>query len=297
MPGSAGLFQHAIIESGNCGGLLNFTPTVAQAQADQLAQTLGCTDPSTELSCMRAKDAATVMTALPGRRALIGPTGVDWGPVADGVVLPATPIDSLRAGHFAKVPVILGSNHDEGNLFTYLWNASTPQLAASDVQPIAQALWGTADGTAIASRYTGMYGTPVSQLSNVFTDGAFACPMRRAARAIVAGGGVAYLYQFTHPFNPGLASGLGAAHSFEIPYVWGNTWLGTRPPDSDAPLVAAIQGYWGRFAATGDPNGHGSAVAWPKYTASGDENIVLDTTITTASGLKSSACDFWDSLP
>lgn len=296
MPGSEGLFQHAIMESGDCGPLFYFTPAAAQAQAAQLAQALGCTDAATELACLRAKDPGSVMNALPGRRALIGPVGVVWGPVVDGAVLPAMPIDSLSAGHFAKVPVLLGSNHDEGNLFTYLWNFSNPQLAASDVLPIAQTNWGMANGSAIASHYTALFSTPVTQVSNFITDGALACPTRRAARAIVASGGVAYLYQFTHPFNPGVAPGLGAAHGFEIPYVWGNPFLGTRTPDADASLVAAMQGYWGRFAAKGDPNGGGS-VAWPKYTASGDENIVLDTTITTSSGLKKSACDFWDALP
>ncbi len=297
MPASKGLFQHAMMESGNCGSLLYATPAEAQAQATQFATALGCTDPSTELSCLRGKDAAAVLAALPGKRALIGPTGVDWGPVVDGAALPSLPLDAIRAGQWAKVPVLLGSNHDEGNLFTYLWNTGTPALGSADVLPIAQTNFGMTNAAAIVSHYSGSaYPDAKAQVSGMLTDGVFACPMRRAARAIVGGGNVAFLYQFTHPFNTLSLTGLGAAHSFELPYVWGNTWLGTRPPDTDSPLVTAMQAYWARFAATGDPNG-GGAPTWPKYSESSDENIVLDLHIATATGLKKADCDFWDALP
>ncbi len=297
MPGSMGLFQHAIMESGSCGDrVFYFTAAAAQAQASQLAQALGCTDPSSELSCMRAVPPDTVLTGLPARKALIGPTGVDWGPVVDGVVLPALPIDAIRAGHFAKVPVLLGSNHDEGNLFTFLWGFNASPPTASDALAVAQLAAGANNGQAVVDHYSGAsYPTPSSAMSAILTDGGVACPTRRAARALVAAGGVAYLYQFTHPFSPALAPGLGAAHSFEIPYVFGNTFLGSRPPDADAPLIATMQGYWGRFAQAGDPNG-GGAATWSEYTAANDENIVLDLKVTTESGLKKSDCDFWDGL-
>ena len=297
MPGSMGLFQRAIMESGSCGGLaFYFTAAGAQAQATQLAQALGCTDPSSELSCMRALDAGTVLSGLPGRKDFIGSPGVDWGPVVDGVALPALPLTSIQAKKFANVPVILGTNHDEGNLFTYLWTSDGSSLTASDTLGAAQLLVSTAsEAQSIISHYSGpSYPTPSSVLSAIITDGALACPTRRAARAIAGAGGAAYLYQFTHAFSPALAPGLGAAHSFEIPYVFDNVYLGSRPPDADAPLVATMQGTWGRFAQTGDPNGDG--VTWPKYTSANDENIVLDLKVTTESGLKKSDCDFWDGL-
>ena len=295
MPGSSGLFQRALLESGNCGGPLYVAPADAQAQAEQLAQAVACTDPSTELACLRGKDAGTVLTALAGRKAGVGAQGAVWGPVVDGVELPTLPIHALTAGTFNKVPVLLGTNHDEGNLFTYLYD-QTGTLAASDVQAIVTTNFGAANAPAIMARYTGAsYPTPESSLSAVITYGVFACAARRAARALEAAGVPVFLYQFTHPFNPGLASGLGAAHSFEIPYVWGNTWLGARPPDTDQPLITSMQGYWGRFATAGDPNG-GGAPAWPPYSTDTDQNIVLDLTVATASGLDSSDCDFWDSL-
>ena len=38
------------------------------------------------------------------------------------------------------------------------------------------------------------------------------------------------------------------------------------------------------------------ALAWPKYRAAMDENLVLKPMPTTQSRLKSDLCDFWDSV-
>ena len=40
-----------------------------------------------------------------------------WGPAIDGVVLPELPLKSLKAGNFNKVPVLLGTNKNEGSIF------------------------------------------------------------------------------------------------------------------------------------------------------------------------------------
>jgi para-nitrobenzyl esterase len=164
------------------------------------------------------------------------------------------------------------------------------------VQGVAQTNFGS-NAAAVLARYTtSAYATPQASVSAIITYGGLACPTRTAARAVAAAGVPVFLYQFTHPFNPGLASGLGAAHSFEIPYVWGNTWLGARPPDTDQPLIDSMQTYWGQFATTGNPNSGGQP-AWPAYSMAADQNMVLDLTLATASGLDSSECDFWDALP
>lgn len=292
MTGSRGLFTRALMESGACEGPLLFTAAAAQAQADALAQAVGCTDPATELACLRAADAGKLLAALPGKKAEVGASGVDWGPVVDGKELPALPMDALRRGAFAKVPLLLGTNHDEGNMFTYLYGA----VALSDVQATLDQVWGTTKATQILARYTGKaYPSAQATMSGIITDGIFVCPTRRVARAVVATGTPAFLYQFTRPFNPSLAPGLGSAHSFELPYVWGNAYLGTHLPDADQPLVPVVQGYWARFAAAGDPNG-GGALAWPAYAKASDANLVFDLPPKTESALDAATCDFWDSL-
>jgi para-nitrobenzyl esterase len=81
-PGSGGLFQRAVIESG--------TPTIrwptqteAFAQGDAFANALGCVDPATILSCLRLRTRDQILTALPlASQAVSEPlgSGVVWLP-------------------------------------------------------------------------------------------------------------------------------------------------------------------------------------------------------------------------
>ncbi|MBZ5699842.1 MAG: carboxylesterase family protein [Acidobacteriia bacterium] len=86
-----------------------------------------------------------------------------------------------------------------------------------------------------------------------------------------------------------------AFHSSELPYVFGDNYLLGSVPEAGLPLVGTMEGYWTRFAATGDPNG-GSDPSWPPYAASSDTNINLDTTVTVDAGLEKDICNFWDDL-
>jgi carboxylesterase type B len=49
------------------------------------------------------------------------------------------------------------------------------------------------------------------------------------------------------------------------------------------------------MAKTGDPNGAG-ATPWPAFTEAGDQNIILDLTVSTETNRKKVDCDFWDSF-
>ena len=81
-----------------------------------------------------------------------------------------------------------------------------------------------------------------------------------------------------------------------MPYVFGNAYLGiTLDMAEDQALSKAMIGYWSSHSLTGDPNGEG-AFAWPSYDAATDTNLVLDLTLSTQSGLKKDACDFWDGI-
>jgi len=110
-----------------------------------------------------------------------------------------------------------------------------------------------------------------------------------------AAGVPTYLYQFTYPYVVPAISGVVMSHSFEIPFVFRNGFLGTPLSDPDLALADQVDGYWFRFAKTGDPNDP-KAPAWPAYTEGADTNVVLDSNITTTTGLKKDACDFWDAL-
>ena len=292
-PKSAGLFQRAIIESGACASSLAATQTAAEAQADKLAVALGCTG-TDALACLRAKPADALLLALPaGAADIFGANR--WGPVVDGWNLADDPRALLEAGEIAAVPTILGSNANEGTLFFALG----PTMVTDDAAYLAlvESLV-PGQGQEVVDQYpSAMYASPQAAAADVVGDAAFVCPARRTARALAKAGIPAFLYHFTHAPSGALLPDLGAFHSSEISFVFGNPslLLPDSPSAEEAPLLEAMTGYWGRMAAKGDPNGEG-AVEWPAYTMAGDENLVLDLAVSQQSGLKEARCDFWDTI-
>lgn len=290
-PKSAGLFQRAIIESGACS-IPASTEKDAEAQGAELATALGCTDASKALECLRGKTPDEILLALPGKLAEIGPGGAAWVPLVDGVNLPEQPAKMLADGSFNKVPVIIGSNKDEGTIFFTLGlnvTSDTDYAALMDGMFFGK-------GSEIVAQYpASAYGDSLSKAAAAAVgDGFFSCPTRRTARALAAGGAPVFLYHFTNA-PQSILGDLGAFHSAEVPFVFGNSYIGISLDEQQQALSKTMRGYWLGLAKSGDPNG-GGAPTWPKYDAAMDQNIVLDLTISTQAGLKKAACDFWDSL-
>jgi para-nitrobenzyl esterase len=78
-------------------------------------------------------------------------------------------------------------------------------------------------------------------LKAVTTDGLFACPARRTARAQAAAGADVYLYAFEHPPEEPIEPGLGVFHIAEVSFVFGvDDGLVTLQPD-ERPELAAVR--------------------------------------------------------
>ena len=100
-----------------------------------------------------------------------------------------------------------------------------------------------------------------------------------------------YLYNFARPIPLDILEPLmlGATHGAEIAYVFGSV---VPTEEVDRMLGLAIQGYWTRFARTGDPNGD-AALSWPRYDDASDQRINFDAAISVVSGFRRSECEFW----
>jgi para-nitrobenzyl esterase len=282
MPESRGLFARAIMQSGACADALYFGPREAERQGDRLAAALGCSD----LACLRSKDAEAVVRALPFKRGFVLPPGVSWGPVVDGTELPALPLEALRAGRGANVPLLIGWNHNEGAWLT----ASFDVVTAAERDGFVRDWFGDAAVGPVAERYARP--SAKDAVTDILTDGVFACESRRAARVLASQGVPVFLYEFRHAFESSELHALGAAHSVELWFVFGTEEAGIRLAEDELPLSHAIMDAWGRFARAGDPAGPG--LRWPRYTAAAEDVAILDTTLSTAAHVKSSECDFWD---
>jgi para-nitrobenzyl esterase len=112
-PLAKGLFQRAILESGTGVGVGIAQRDAAQKVGVQFAESLGVHRTGADAAKrLRAVSADTVLAAT----ARLGPPGAPrFWPVVDGWVLPL-PVDSaLLRGSANLVPVIVGSNRDEGD--------------------------------------------------------------------------------------------------------------------------------------------------------------------------------------
>ena len=81
-----------------------------------------------------------------------------------------------------------------------------------------------------------------------------------------------YNFNFTSAYTP------VAAHTTEVPYVFGNLVPGLyqpgTPSSADIALSASVQGYWTNFARTGNPNG-AALPTWPTYTGAGGQALLI----------------------
>jgi para-nitrobenzyl esterase len=270
MPAARGLFGRVIAQSG--------APQVGADRADarlvtgELSTVLGFDAAAASLSALPADKLLAAHRAV--RDALAAaPDPARWGasvvsgamaflPVVDGQVLPVHPLDAIRAGQGAGVPLLMGTNTDEFRLF------AVPNGVAAAVSdqtlPFVLGALGVSADTAAVYRANRPGASPGDVLCALVSDSFFRNGTFAAAEARLAAGGLAatYLYEFAWR-SP--AQNLGAAHAVEIPFVFDTLAV----PDSqlltgsDAPsdLAAEMHATWIRFASSGDPG-------WPAFDAS-----------------------------
>ena len=295
-PDSAGLFQRAAIQSGPCE--LSTPLAQAELQGEALATATGCDGQADVPACLRGLSPAELLTALPNDPGLFFGDQASWGPVIDGLRLLEPSAITLDSGNFNQVPVLLGSNADEGTLFVWLGGLSGIDEATYDtlVGESAPAL-GTDAATLLAQYPAANYDTPGAALSALLGHAGFNCATRRTARRLVAAGVDTYLYHFTHAPNLTVIQGLGAFHAADVGLVFGSDHLNLLPISAEEqPLSVAMMGYWSRLGSSGDPNGVDSP-PWPAYDSTSDQHLQLDVgAIEAGSKLLEAECDFWDGL-
>lgn len=291
-PLARGLFHAAIIESGGCQ--VASQPS-RFAQGERVADTLDCdngTDAETA-ACMRQRSAFDYVV-----RVAAGVTGPEpsrmWemlhGPNIDGHVFVEPPLVTLREGRGANVPVIVGSNADEFEIFL------PPMSFCSDYYAFIGVTFGNRADEVIARYSCFDHATPRQATVAVMTDHMFTCEARRIARAAARGGAAARRYLFTRTYTDHPLGLLESFHVAELPFVF-RTFdvVGYQPTADDVELSRQLGGYWARFAASGDPDG-GGAPAWPLYDATADTALRLDVPLATANRVRTEKCDFWDTF-
>jgi para-nitrobenzyl esterase len=311
-PLSSGTFHKAIVESGPCSAVLIAKKSQAESFGKSFAARAGldCAGTASAIvSCMRSKSTVDIMNAETVTEGHA--ESDDFVPVVDGYILPQTPGDAIKAGAFSHVPMIQGTNHDEGKLFVALMFdlAVPPQPLDNSNYPVALeqllsslsptfALFGSVVTPLIVQKYpTGNYPAPAGfdqdltpahvAASTVMTDSGFACPAVSTDADLVAAGVPVYAYEFSDP-HPPIPAPIAAdpylpppltGHAAELVYVF------QAPLDDGAvspsmftadqlALSTQMLKYWTNFATTGNPNGDGLS-NWPLYSGSNGELLTF----------------------
>lgn len=294
-PLAQGLFHRAICESGALGGDRYLRASrngleSGEQMGERVAAVLGCDTAADPLAALRAKSAAEILRATNPKQGLFG-NGDKYGPLVDGWAIPDAPEVLLAAGKFAHVPLLLGTNADEGTIFLQ----QLPVRRAAGYRLLVRSLF-PRDADAILKLFPAQRDTEVpAAMNKLVTVTVFIGYTRALARLTSAGGAPTYLYHFTRVPPTPRKENLGAFHSLEIFYVFGNFPTRYAPADVDTRLAQTMSAYWVHFAKTGDPNG-GARPTWPRYATATDRHLVLGDEVKAASGLYREACDLFDQI-
>ncbi|MBK8979880.1 MAG: carboxylesterase family protein [Planctomycetes bacterium] len=305
-PLAAGLFHRAIAESGYFSENVPFLDEssgrrrpAAHDNGRDFVERLGIrTDDPAELrAALRAvtvDDILAVPMTIGGMApGFGGERAFRLGPIVDGDVLPRAPEEVWRAGQMLKVPLIAGSNLDDGSVFS----ASNPVRTVRAYRLALLAVFGRDAARARELFPAATDGEVPAAVHRAITALAFRAPARRLARWVDAAGGDAWLYHFTRDPGIGRASRQGVFHGLEIGYVFGT--LARFGSEADRALATDMQRRWIAFARTGDPNGDdtdGIVPRWPRHDAEHDAYLEFGEAVTVSDGLDRAACDLLDAL-
>jgi para-nitrobenzyl esterase len=266
-PGARGLFQRAIVESGTYQ-LTQPSLAAAEAAGKAFAAKAGC-----------VRNTAACLRGLPVSTILANEDPVGYTPDVDGAVLTQSIKTALARGQFNRVPVVIGTNHDEYRLFVAVFQFLGQRVTAANYQSMIASTLGVSAAIAgkIAAQYPlSRYPSPPVALGAVGTDAIFACHALTADESL-ARYVPTYAYEFNDEnapelFLPPVGFPYGAAHASELPYLFSQATI-SRPIGLSAAqqqLAAAMKQDWTNMAKTGIP-----AAGWPKFTSASQQMLSL----------------------
>ncbi|HEY0198764.1 MAG TPA: carboxylesterase family protein [Rhodanobacter sp.] len=214
------------------------------------------------LAALRAMPAEKLLQATADKN------GPDFDTDIDGYFLTETPASTFERGAQAHIPLLLGSNSQEGYWSRLLGNK--PPTPANYRKTLQHAFGDQVDQA--LALYPGSTEDEVKRSGTALSGDGFIAhsTWRWMDLHRRTGGSPVYFYYFDQPrplkrnAAPGASADAGAVHSAEIEYALGNldsnlvyAWT---PADHETSRI--MEGYFAQFIKTGDPNGT-NLPTWP----------------------------------
>ncbi|KAJ7089381.1 Alpha/Beta hydrolase protein [Mycena epipterygia] len=290
------IFHRAMGDSPPLLAMPTHTNTFVEDLLAQFAGLAGCGGARDTMSCLRS--ASTEQLAFGGSAMLANLTSAlfPFGPILDGKFITQRPVEALRQGKFIHVPVLFGSNTNEGTH----WSAELHNPAANTSEPDATEdtvynfLTGQWPGLTRKMFDIAIGLHPASDFANFSLQGQqFYGEMRFICTALLIGGtfhdaGVpAFGYHWDNPI-------LGSDHASELQMFYN---IGEVFDPLNAQLAAAMRAYWMSFATDGVLQAAGAPV-WETAKTNGSPRMLLHPGQVGMEAVTSELtehCEFWHS--
>jgi para-nitrobenzyl esterase len=292
MPEAAPYFNKASIESGP-GVRMLMPESAAQTTARVLKELNIAPNDWRKLLAVPAADLLRVQLSLPfvppfQKRTTPGAIPEGFGPMVDGVVLPAHPFDPTAPAVSASKPLMTGWNEDEYTFFA--WERRDTSAFRLDFAGLESKLaeeYGV-DARRIVETY--QKAMPAASAPEIFVAvtsinmmglGSVEIAEKKAAQK----GAPVYLYQFGYKSEvkiPGTDTPLGTPHAMDITFKFNN-----ETPENGPGMLSGCRSerfaaarkmaeLWATFARTGKPSAVG-VPDWPEFDQAGRASMRIDT--------------------
>nr|KAF9078511.1 Alpha/Beta hydrolase protein [Rhodocollybia butyracea] len=294
-----GLFRAAMGDSASLSYMPDCTSEYLKDVFDLFAGFAGCSEACDDvMECLLEKNASTIASA--GTQVVDNRTSTlfVFAPCIDGTFLATPPVEAFASGKFAKVPVLFGSNTDEGAN----WSADLPNPAANTSEP-------NADATTIFNFLAGQWAT-LSQESfekaldlyadfnqsislqgqQMYGEARYICTGLMISAAAKREGLKSFQYHYDNPDQ-------GSTHGADLTGLFDPV---SEFKGDDAALFVAMQQFWTSFVTDGHPTAENTSTWTPVTdTKSGSPRILLHpgaVAMEDVTGALAERCAFWHSI-
>jgi para-nitrobenzyl esterase len=285
-----GLFHAGIMQSG--GAMVLADRDAANGVARAFLDELGLSAASARRLCE-----VPVESLLEASRAVVAKESWVRGdrrafrPVVDGVVLHELPARAVAAGDWARVPMVIGTNRDEGRMHLVLGGGFPDTQSALAFARRNK----SADEVLAYLRSHRPGGNDGDLAAQLLTEDRFLLPSLELAEACIAQNSPTWMYRFDW-CSTALDGALGACHALELPFVFDNldvpgvtAFTGEQPP---AALAASMGAAWAGFAREMTPST--AAQPWPAYEAAERATMIFSTSSVVQGDPAKDAREFWN---
>lgn len=287
------LFRGAIMDSGTIIPTDPIDTPKAQQVYDTVVAKAGCASSSDTLACLRAASYETfyaAVTSIPDI-ASYGGVALSYQPRPDGVSITLSPEVLVQQGKFAKVPLIIADQEDEGTVFSLaptnltttadvVWYLNTFLFQTTTVAKIQQLVDTYPDEPAAGSPFgTGLSNViypEYKRLAAIIGDTLFTLTRRYFLSQVKAKFPSVKTYSCLNTYGFGTPV-VGTNHASDLVQIFGS-------PVSA--VSKTIQSYYISFFNKLDPNGVAGLPNWPlwsqgsamlNFTADGGSSPLTDT--------------------